>query len=101
MSGALDKKEIEALALLARLHLDGDEVTRLQTELGAVLDHFAVLASVDTDDIPPMTHAVPMELRLRADVVGSSLATQEAMKAAPKRDGDLFVVPAIIPGSEP
>ncbi len=100
MSGGIDKKEIETLALLARLHLEPDEIERLRTELGAVLDHFAVLGSVDTSDVPPMTHAVPLELRLRADVVGPSLPTQEAMRGAPKRDGDLFVVPAVLPGAE-
>ena len=97
---SLDTKEIVELASLARLHLEPDEIERLQTELGAVLEHFAVLAGVDTTDIVPMTHAVPMELRLRDDKVQPSLPTQDAMKGAPKRDGDLFVVPAILPGGE-
>jgi Asp-tRNA(Asn)/Glu-tRNA(Gln) amidotransferase C subunit len=46
-----------------------------------------------------MTHAVPLELRLREDVVLPSMATQDALKGAPRRDGDLFVVPAIISGA--
>jgi aspartyl-tRNA(Asn)/glutamyl-tRNA(Gln) amidotransferase subunit C len=97
---SIDAKEIAELALLARLHLEPDEALRLQTELSAVLDHFAVLASVETADVVPMTHAIPIELRLRNDVVAASLPTQEAMKGAPKRDGDLFVVPAVIPGAK-
>ncbi len=97
---ALTRKEIDEIALLARLHLEPDEAERMQHEVGAILDTFTALAAVDTDGIAPMTHAVPMDLRLREDVVGPSLSVAEALAGAPKRDGDLIVVPAIIPGSE-
>ncbi|MBA3541358.1 MAG: Asp-tRNA(Asn)/Glu-tRNA(Gln) amidotransferase subunit GatC [Deltaproteobacteria bacterium] len=97
---ALTRKEVDEIALLARLHLESDEIERMQTDLGAILDHFTALAAIDTDHIPPMTHAMPMDLRLRADEVEPSLSASEALKGAPKRDGDLIVVPAIIPGNE-
>ena len=96
MPVSLEKKEIEELALLARLHLEPAEISQLQTELVAMLEYFTQLDGVDTATIAPMTHAVPMDLRLRDDVVEPSLTAQEALKGAPKRDGDLFVVPAII-----
>jgi len=84
--------------MLSRLHLEADEVVKLQDELGKILDHFLALATVDTDGVPPMTHAVPMDLRLRPDEPGPSLPASEALKAAPAREGDLFIVPAIIGG---
>jgi aspartyl-tRNA(Asn)/glutamyl-tRNA(Gln) amidotransferase subunit C len=96
----LSRQEVEAIALLARLHLEPAELERMQTELGAILDHFGALAAVDTTDVPAMTHAVPMDLRVRADVVEPSLPVEDALAAAPARADDLFVVPAIIPGSE-
>jgi aspartyl-tRNA(Asn)/glutamyl-tRNA(Gln) amidotransferase subunit C len=95
---ALEQKEVEEVALLARLHLDEAERATMQDELGAILEHFAVLASVDTTDIAPMTHAVPMDLPMRADEVAPSLSVDDALRGAPKRDGDFIVVPAIIPG---
>jgi len=94
----LTRKEVEEIALLARLHLDDDEVVTMQGELGAILEHFGVMASVETTDVPPMTHAVPLELPLRPDVVVPSLTSDEALRGVPKRDGDLIVVPAILPG---
>lgn len=97
---ALDEKEVAEIALLARLHLDEAERATMRDELGAILEHFAVLASVDTKDIAPMTHAVPMDLPLRTDEVTPSLAVEDALAGAPKRDGDFIVVPAIIPGAE-
>jgi aspartyl-tRNA(Asn)/glutamyl-tRNA(Gln) amidotransferase subunit C len=94
----LTRKEVEEIALLARLHLESDEIQRMQGELGAILDHFTALATVDTEGVPAMTHAVPMDLRLRPDEPGPSLSVTDALRGAPAREGDLFVVPAIIPG---
>jgi len=96
----LTRKEVDEIAMLARLHLEADEAMRMQDELGKILDHFLALATVDTDGVPAMTHAVPMDLRLRPDEVAPSLPTSEAVRAAPAREGDLFVVPAIIGGGD-
>jgi aspartyl-tRNA(Asn)/glutamyl-tRNA(Gln) amidotransferase subunit C len=93
----LPRKEVEEIALLARLHLESEEIERMRVELGAILDHFTALAAVDTD-VPPMTHAVPLELRLRPDVVEPSLPAEDAVRAAPAKEGQFFVVPAILPG---
>jgi aspartyl-tRNA(Asn)/glutamyl-tRNA(Gln) amidotransferase subunit C len=96
----LTRKDIEELALLARLHLEPDELERLPGELIAILQHFSALAAVDTTDVPPMTHAVPMDLRLRPDVVAPSLSVEEALRGAPKHNNLLFVVPSILPPGE-
>jgi aspartyl-tRNA(Asn)/glutamyl-tRNA(Gln) amidotransferase subunit C len=96
----LDRKEVEEIALLARLHLEPSELDQIEGELGAILDHFAALAQVNTDDVQPMTHAVPLELRLRPDEVEPSLPTREALRGAPAKTDEVFVVPAIIgPGA--
>jgi aspartyl-tRNA(Asn)/glutamyl-tRNA(Gln) amidotransferase subunit C len=93
---ALTPKEVEEIALLARLHLDEAELARMQEELGTLVEHFGAIAAAQTENVPPMTHAVPMDLRLRADVVEPSLDAADALRGAPQREGDLFVVPAII-----
>jgi aspartyl-tRNA(Asn)/glutamyl-tRNA(Gln) amidotransferase subunit C len=96
----LPRKEVEDIALLARLHLESEEIERMRVELGAILDHFTALAAVDTD-VAPMTHAVPLDLRLRVDAVEPSLPQADALRAAPAKDGEFFVVPAIIgPGAD-
>jgi aspartyl-tRNA(Asn)/glutamyl-tRNA(Gln) amidotransferase subunit C len=93
---SLERKEVEEIALLARIALTPDELDAMQSDLGTILEHFAVIAKVDTTDVPAMTHAVPNDMELRGDVVEPSLPASEALAAAPKREGDLFVVPAII-----
>ena len=97
---ALARKEVEEIALLARLHLEPDELERMQRELGAILEHFGALASAQTEGVAPMTHAVPMDLRLRPDEPQPSLPVEDALRNAPAKEGNLFVVPAIIPGAE-
>jgi aspartyl-tRNA(Asn)/glutamyl-tRNA(Gln) amidotransferase subunit C len=97
---ALTRKEVEEIALLARLHLDPSELETMQGELGAILEHFAALAQVDTTDVAPMTHAVPMDLRLRPDEPQPSLPVEEALRGAPAKQDGVFVVPAIIGGGE-
>ncbi|MDX2093686.1 MAG: Asp-tRNA(Asn)/Glu-tRNA(Gln) amidotransferase subunit GatC [Kofleriaceae bacterium] len=96
----LTRKEVEEIALLARLHLESFELEAMQKELGAILEHFKAIDAVDTTNVEPMTHAVPLELPLRPDVVETSLTAAQALAGAPKRDGDLIVVPAILPGSD-
>jgi aspartyl-tRNA(Asn)/glutamyl-tRNA(Gln) amidotransferase subunit C len=96
----LTRKEVEEIALLARLHLEEPELVRMEQELGAILEHFGSIAAVDTEGVAPMTHAVPIDLPLRPDVAVPSMDVADALRAVPKRDGDLIVVPAIIPGAE-
>ena len=98
---ALSRTEVEEIALLARLHLEADELERMQTELGAILDHFQTIAVVDTETVPAMTHVgTGTDTTLRADEPQPSLPVEDALRAAPKRDGNLIVVPAIIPGAD-
>ena len=92
----LKRSEVEAIALLARLKLGDDEVERLQSELTAILDHIESLGLVDTANVEPMTHAVPMELRLRADKAEPSLTVDAALDQAPDSAVDSFRVPHII-----
>jgi aspartyl-tRNA(Asn)/glutamyl-tRNA(Gln) amidotransferase subunit C len=93
---ALTRKEVEEIAVLARLYLEPEELERMQHELGAILEHFGELAAVDTAKVPPMTHAVPMDLRMRPDGVEPSLPAELAVASAPRREGDLLVVPSSI-----
>ena len=92
----MTREEVLEIALLARLALQDDEVERLRGELTRIVDAVGELAAVDTSGVEPMTHAVPMDLPLRADVVAPSLAIADALAAAPRTDDGSFVVPRII-----
>ena len=96
----LTRKEVDDIAVLARLHLEPAEAEAMQRDLGAILDYFGALAAVDTAGVDPMTHAIPTNAPLRPDVVEPSLPVEDALRAAPATHAGLIVVPAIIPGAE-
>lgn len=96
MADSLTRRDVEDIALLARLELDDEEIERVRTDLSDILAHMDALQAVDTTDVEPMTHAVPMHLRLREDVVGPSLPVEEAVAGAAVRQDGFFQVPHII-----
>lgn len=92
----LSRDEVIAIAHLARLALTEEEIEGLRGELAAILDHVAALAEVDTAGVAPMTHAMPMTLRLRDDVAEAPLPVEVALADAPSVRGGGFEVPAVI-----
>ena len=86
--------------MLARLALDDDEIARMTLDLDAILGHVEALADLDTSAIEPMTHAVPFDCPLRADVEVAPLTVEEALRNAPRREASFFQVPRIVPKSD-
>ena len=97
---ALTRKDVDEIALLARLALSDAEADKLCGELSAILEHMQKLAALDARGVEPMTHAVPMNLRLRDDEVEPSLPVNDAVGQAPDRAADFFQVPRILDGGE-
>ncbi len=96
MSLSLD--EVRRIARLARLALTPDEEQRFAGQLSAILDHVEQLKELDVSGVEPMTHAVAAgeTAPLREDVERPGLAPEEALAAAPAREGTFFKVPRII-----
>lgn len=96
----LTRADVEHVAHLARLGLTEDEFARLEGQLNHILDQYAILATLDTEHIPPTAQTIELANILRDDVVQPSLAVDDALANAPERSGDHFVVPAILGGGE-
>jgi aspartyl-tRNA(Asn)/glutamyl-tRNA(Gln) amidotransferase subunit C len=94
----LTRSDVEHVAFLARLRLTGDELDRLEGQLNHILDQYATLAELDTDAIPPTAQTIELENILREDVAQPSMPPEDVLANAPERDGDFFVVPAILGG---
>jgi aspartyl-tRNA(Asn)/glutamyl-tRNA(Gln) amidotransferase subunit C len=95
---ALTRADVEHVAHLARLGLTDAELARLEGQLNTILDRYAKLAELDTDAIPPTAQTIELENILRDDVALPSLPAEAVLANAPERDGDFFVVPAILGG---
>ena len=92
----LTPADVRKVASLARLKVSDAEVASLTTDLTAILGYVDVLNEVDTTGIEPMVHAVELSNVLRADTVLTSLSRVDALRNAPRSDGECFLVPAII-----
>jgi aspartyl-tRNA(Asn)/glutamyl-tRNA(Gln) amidotransferase subunit C len=93
---ALTRADVEHVAYLARLGLSDEELARLEGQLNHILDQYAILAGVPTDHIAPTAQTIELENILRDDVAQPSLETEAVLANAPARDGEFFVVPAIL-----
>jgi aspartyl-tRNA(Asn)/glutamyl-tRNA(Gln) amidotransferase subunit C len=100
MAERITRVEVEHVAQLARLALDEQEIVALTGELGAILDYAAQVAALDTADVPPTAHPLPLVNVFRADEVRPGVPRDEVLAAAPEVQEKRFRVPRIL-GEEP
>lgn len=95
-SAGISRADVAHLANLARIDLSEAELDRLGAELPAILEHVKVVQGVATDDVPAMSHPVPLTNVLRPDVVTPGLTPDEALSGAPASQDQRFLVPRIL-----
>ena len=88
--------DVEHVARLARLDLSAAEKDRTRSELDGILAYIDKLRALDTRDVPPTSHAVPVTNVMRDDEERPSLPREDMLANAPDRQRDLFRVPKII-----
>ncbi len=91
-------EEVRHVARLAQLELGDEELEAIRLDLDAVLDYVDLLKELDVDDVEPTTHAVPLDLTLRADEVVTTLTRQEVLQNAPSARDGMFRVPRVVEG---
>lgn len=82
--------------MLARLDLTDDELSHYAEQLDVILGAVARVGEVAADDVPPMSHPIPMTNVFREDVVRPSLTAEQALAMAPAAEDDRFRVPRIL-----
>lgn len=92
----ISREEVEHVALLARLELTEDELVTNTEQLNSILDYAAMLEKLNTDDIKPTAHAVPLHNVLREDQVKPSIDREKALANAPDAEDGFFKVPRIV-----
>ncbi len=91
-----DKKTLEKIAHLARLHLDPSEEKDMLKSLNQILDWMDHLNEVDTEGIEPLTHMTEEVNVLRVDTPTNSLNREKALGCAPDTDNTFFKVPKVL-----
>ncbi|UCH34300.1 MAG: Asp-tRNA(Asn)/Glu-tRNA(Gln) amidotransferase subunit GatC [Armatimonadota bacterium] len=92
----LSQQEVEHIALLSRLKLTDEERERMTTQLNDIMRFYEQLGELDTTDVEPTSHVIPMSNVLRADEARPSLPVDDVLENAPERAGDSFRVPRVV-----
>lgn len=90
------ESDIGKAAKLARLGLSPEEMEKFGGQLNDVLAYMEKLDELDTAEVEPLAHIIPLRNVLREDIVHAGLNHQEAMNNAPEKKGGLFKVPPVI-----
>ena len=92
----LSRDEVKHIARLCRLKLTDEELGIFTRELGEILNYIEKLNKLDTENVTPLTHVLPLSNVLREDEVKVSLSPGKALSNAPEKIKGFFSVPKII-----
>jgi len=96
MSNKIDETQVRRVALLGRLELSDGEVSQFSTQLSAIFEYIEKLNELDTDNVEPLAHCLPVHNVFREDVPRPSLSNDDALANAPEREDEYFKVPKIL-----
>ena len=89
-------EEVLHVAKLARLEIDPESVEMMADQLATILTYVEKLGEVETEDVPPTSHAIALTNAFRDDTVRDSLPQEKALDNAPAEEAGGFVVPKVI-----
>jgi len=88
--------DVEHVAKLARLGLSEEEKKLFGPQLSAILGYAENLNKLDTKNIPPTSHAIPVKNVLRDDKVIPCANVDDILANAPDVAEHMFRVPRIV-----
>ena len=93
MSLTLD--QVRWVAHLARLELADDELDIMTRQLSGILDYVDQLQKINTENVEPLAHPLPVQNVFREDEPAPSLPVDAALQNAPDRRANFYGVPAV------
>jgi aspartyl-tRNA(Asn)/glutamyl-tRNA(Gln) amidotransferase subunit C len=92
----ITREQVEYVARLGRLKLTEAEQKQYTAQLNSILEYARLLDKLDTSDVEPMAHVLPLNNVFREDAAGACLDRELALQNAPDRVEGLFKVPRIV-----
>ena len=97
----ISRAEVAHLARLARLAVTDRELDVFAGQLDVILGAVARVGEVAADEIPPTSHAIPLQNTFRPDQRRPSLTQEQALSGAPATEDGRFRVPRILDDEPP
>lgn len=93
---SVTRDDVKKVAKLARLRLTETEEQRLVADLNQMLAYVASLDELDTSQVAPTAHVLPISNVFRPDEPTASLSQEAALANAPSSGHGHFRVPKVI-----
>ena len=91
---------IDKIAALAKLEFSPEEKAGMVKDLDRILDFVEQLNKLDTEGVEPLVHMSEETNVMREDEIKMVISHEEALKNAPKRNSDYFLVPKVLGKNE-
>ena len=88
--------EIDHVAMLARLNLSESEKELFSKQVDGIIEYINKLNELDTADVEPTAHVLPIKNVFRKDELRTSLPREKALQNAPAIEDGFYRVPKII-----
>ena len=95
MAGTSDL-DVAYVARLARIDLTKEEAIAFQKQLNDVLKYVEKLRQADVSRVQAAAHALPIFNVFREDAARDWFTAEQALSNAPRKAGDLFIVPKVL-----
>lgn len=89
-------KDVEYVAALSRLIINDEEKEQFAHDLNDILMYAEKLSELDTSDVEPTAHVLPMNNVFREDVAKPSMNRDKILENAPESYNGCFVVPKVV-----
>jgi aspartyl-tRNA(Asn)/glutamyl-tRNA(Gln) amidotransferase subunit C len=93
---ALERKDVENIAHLARLAISEADIPEYARNLSSILALVEQMGAVDTAGVAPMAHPLDAVQRLREDAVTETDQREHFQAIAPAVEAGLYLVPKVI-----
>ncbi|MWC30689.1 Asp-tRNA(Asn)/Glu-tRNA(Gln) amidotransferase subunit GatC [Paenibacillus sp. MMS18-CY102] len=93
---SITTNDVDHVAKLARLSLTDEERATFTGQLNAILKYAEKLNELNTDDVEPTSHVLPLANVMRADEERPSVPLETALRNAPDEEDGQFKVPAVL-----
>lgn len=90
------RETIQHVADLARLNITDAEMDKLTVEMENIISYVDKLNELDTKDVKPMEHVIPIQNVLREDRVTGSFDREVLLKSAPSQENGCYKVPKVV-----
>lgn len=92
----ISKEEVKHVAHLARLAITEEEAEKFAEQLGKITDFAEQLNELDTTNVEPTSHVLPLVNVLREDVAKEGLPREKVMLNVKDQEAGQIKVPSIM-----